>query len=121
MSGATVEAKRPVNAHKAYHAHVYFDSESAQAARGLCEEAGKRFGLAVGRFHEKPVGPHPVWSCQISFGRKDFDAFVPWLDENRNGLTVFLHGLTGDDLKDHTEYAYWLGDSVELKLEMFGA
>jgi len=29
-----------------------------------------------------------------------------------------VHALTGDDLADHTTYAYWLGDAVELDLSM---
>ncbi len=112
--------KRPVNSHKAYHAHVYFDVNTLAFASELCKEAGKRFNLNVGRVHEKPVGPHLKWSCQLSFGSKDFDVFVPWLDEKRNSLSVFIHALSGNDLDDHTTYAYWLGDSVELDLSMFG-
>lgn len=113
------EIKPPVNIHKAYHAHVYFDEASKESARDLCNTVGNRFNLKVGRFHEKLVGPHPMWSCQITFGKKDFDEFIPWLSENRNELTILVHALTGDDLKDHTEYAYWLGESVELNLDMF--
>ena len=113
------QARRLVNAHKAYHAHVYFDEHSVEFATGLCERAGHRFGLQVGRVHRRPVGPHPRWSCQIAFPRKHFDELVAWLDEHRDGLTVLVHGLTGDDLRDHTEFAYWLGDSVPLDLSMF--
>lgn len=112
--------KRPINIHKHYHAHVYFDSQTLQFANNLCEQAGKLFDLKVGRVHQKPVGPHPKWSCQISFSDKDFDEFIPWLSDNRNGLTVFVHGQTGDDIKDHTDYAYWLGDNVQLNLSIFG-
>ncbi len=114
------EIKRPVNSHKAYHAHVYFEQETLAFATELCEKAGELFNLKVGRVHEKLVGPHPKWSCQITFGSKHFDEFVPWLDRNRAGLTVLIHALTGNDLEDHTKYAYWLGDSVELNLSMFG-
>ena len=113
------EIKRPVNAHPAYHAHVYFDQDSKDIARRLCDNIAQRFDLAVGRFHEKPVGPHPVGSCQITFNTKHFDEFIPWLDDHRNGLTIFVHGLTGDDFKDHTDYAYWLGQSVKLNLGIF--
>ncbi|MBI1398020.1 MAG: 4,5-dioxygenase [Betaproteobacteria bacterium] len=113
--------RRPVNVHEAYHAHVYFDPATADAARRLCTEAANRFGLEVGRFHERLVGPHTMWSCQIRFGAGDFDRFIPWLDEHRDEFTIFVHGLTGDDLKDHTEYAYWLGDSVNLDLRVFGS
>lgn len=55
----------------------------------------------------------------MTFESKDFDRYISWLDENRKGLTVFVHGLTGDDLKDHTEFAYWLGVEVELNLDFF--
>ena len=113
------EPKRPQNLHKAYHAHVYFDEETKDAAKKLCDASANEFGLNVGRFHEKLVGPHPRWSCQVSFGSKDFDQYIAWLDANRGDLTIFVHGLTGDNLKDHTEYAYWLGQDVELNLEIF--
>lgn len=111
--------RRPINNHKAYHAHVYYEHETLEFASGLWEKAGELFELKVGRVHRKPVGPHPKWSCQITSAAKHFDTFIPWVDENRNSLTVLVHALTGDDLKDHTEYAYWLGDSAELKLSIF--
>ncbi|MDB5751774.1 MAG: Dopa 45-dioxygenase [Ramlibacter sp.] len=111
--------RRPVNVHAAYHAHVYFDEGTVTQARALCEEAGRRFRLSVGRVHERNVGPHPRWSCQLAFAADQFDALVPWLDANRQGLDVFVHGLSGDDLRDHTEHAYWLGNDWPLDLRMF--
>ncbi len=113
------KVKRPVNSHKAYHAHVYFDEETKQMANKICNAAGEKFGLRVGRFHEKLVGPHPCWSCQITFGSKDFDSFIPWLEERRQNLTVLVHAITGNDLQDHTEFAYWLGQPVALNLSIF--
>lgn len=115
------ESRRPLNDHENYHAHVYYDQETLEVASSLCEKAGELFGLKVGRVHQKPIGPHPRWSCQISFAAKHFDEFVAWIGEHRNGLTVLVHPLTGDDLKDHTDYAYWLGKSIELKLSVFDA
>lgn len=115
------EIRRPVNNYKGYHAHVYFENETLKFASNLCEQAGELFGLKVGTVHQKPIGPHPKWSCQITFASKHFDDLIPWLDDNRNELTVFVHALTGDDLTDHTDHAYWLGDSVELKLSVFDA
>lgn len=108
--------KRPVNIHKTYHAHVYFDQETVEFATELCQQAGEQFGLRVGRGHQRLVGPHTRWSCQITFSHKAFDVFIPWLDSHRAGLSILVHALTGDDLDDHTKYAYWLGDSVELNL-----
>lgn len=45
--------------------------------------------------------------------------FLPWIDKHRNGLSVLLHPVTGDDLMDHTEYASWLGQALTLKLLIF--
>jgi aromatic ring-cleaving dioxygenase len=112
-------ARPPVNVHPAYHAHVYFDDGSVAQARALCEEAGRLFHVAVGRVHEKLVGPHPRWSCQLAFSAADFDRVIPWLDQHRGDLDVFVHGLSGDDLKDHTEHAYWLGNEWPLDLRQF--
>lgn len=113
------ETKRPVNVHKAYHAHVYFGDSTKAIARKLYEQISQTFNLQVGTFIKKPIGPHPCWSYQIIFGQKDFDNFIPWLDENREDLTVLVHGLTGDNYKDHTDFAYWLGKEEILNLAMF--
>jgi aromatic ring-cleaving dioxygenase len=112
---------RPGNIYQAYHAHVYFDEGSLKQASSLCAEAGERFGVRVGRVHEKLVGPHPRWSCQLAFGAVAFDGLISWLDDNREDLTILIHGLTGNDLEDHTIHASWLGDSVPLDLSAFGA
>ncbi len=102
---------------KGYHAHVYFDAATVEQARALRERVGEEFDYAVGRFHEKNVGPHPRWSFQIAFEPDKFGTIVPWLALNRKGLTVFVHGLSGEDIYDHTELVMWLGDSVELNLD----
>src|SRR5262245_47789666 len=101
--------QRPRNAHDKYHAHVYFGEGTVEQARALCEQAAQRFGAVMGRVHQKLVGPHPHWSCQLAFDSTQFDALVPWLDANRGGLDILVHGQTGNSLQDHTEYAYWLG------------
>lgn len=111
--------RRPVNIHPAYHAHIYFDAGTVEQARALRDEAGRLFNVALGRVHEKLVGPHPRWSCQLAFAAAEFDRIVPWLDEHRGGLDVFVHGVSGDDLKDHTDYAYWLGNEWALDLSQF--
>lgn len=113
------DIQRPVNSHQAYHAHVYFEQETLAFATAFCEQTGEKFGLKVGRIHQRPVGPHPKWSCQISFGAADFDRLVPWLEANRAGLSILIHALTGNDLADHTLYAYWLGESHRLDVSMF--
>jgi aromatic ring-cleaving dioxygenase len=110
---------RPENLYDRYHAHVYFDAATVERATALCHQAGTQFNLPVGHVHCQPVGPHPSWSCQITFKAEDFEAFISWLDLERHGLTILVHGVTGNDLADHTDHATWLGEAQALNLAMF--
>jgi DOPA 4,5-dioxygenase len=102
-----------------YHAHVYFDEASKEAAWALREAVTARFEAQMGRFHERLVGPHPRWSFQIAFKPERFAEIVPWLMLNRGELTVFLHPNTGDDLKDHRDFPVFMGSMPELNLGIF--
>ncbi|MBE9029085.1 DOPA 4,5-dioxygenase family protein [filamentous cyanobacterium LEGE 11480] len=109
----------PQNIYDRYHAHVYFDQQTVERAADICRMAGEQFEVEVGRVHRKPVGPHPCWSCQLAFEAAEFDQLIPWLDAQRGSLNVLVHGLTGDDLADHTDHASWLGAAQALKLSIF--
>ena len=102
-----------------FHAHVYYDLADRVKALKLCEAAGKRFGVKVGRMHDNPVGPHPRGSCQLTIEKEQFAEVLPWLVLNRGKLTVFTHAQTGNALKDHTQHVIWLGPSETLKLDQF--
>lgn len=101
-----------------YHAHVYFDAQSLPQARALCDAAAARFPLKMGRVHERPVGPHPDWSCQLAFKAALFTDVIPWLALNRGSLVVFIHPLTGQDLIDHRDRAMWMGAVRPLDLSV---
>lgn len=103
-----------------WHAHVYFGATTVDQARALCEAARDQFGVVMGRVHEKPVGPHPQWSCQLAFAQDLFDQVMPWLALHRDGLVVFAHPETGDDLADHRDHGIWMGTGLPLKLDIFG-
>jgi aromatic ring-cleaving dioxygenase len=102
-----------------YHAHIYFDPDQLAAARALANEAQARFGVAVGHFHQRPVGPHPRGSCQLTVPTDRFGPFAQWAVLNRGGLTIFAHAETGDDLADHSEHVIWFGASEPLDLSIF--
>ena len=104
---------------RGFHAHVYFDQNSMEKAQRLCEAASKLCPVTIGRMHQKPVGPHPMWSCQLAFAPEVFGEVMAWLALNRDGLIVFTHPETGDDLADHRDHAVWMGDVLPLNLKMF--
>jgi DOPA 4,5-dioxygenase len=102
---------------KDWHAHVYFDPASREAAWALRERIEKTFDIDMGRFHEKPVGPHPRFSYQVHFRNDQLAPLISWLALNRGDLTVFVHPNTGEALQDHRDRAVWLGQQVPLNLD----
>lgn len=106
-----------------WHAHVYFDAGSRDAAFALRERIAARFDgqMELGRFHERPVGPHPQWSYQIAFEPRHFAEIATWLTLHHDGLDVFMHPNTGNSLRDHRDCAVWIGRSHELNLQALGA
>ncbi len=102
-----------------WHVHVYFDAATLEKAKALCTEASQKLGLTMGRVHEKPVGPHPDWSCQLAFGPEKIGDVVAFLAIRRDGLVVLVHPETGDELKDHTEHALWMGAVRPLDVSIF--
>ncbi|MBL1241083.1 MAG: DOPA 4,5-dioxygenase family protein [OCS116 cluster bacterium] len=104
---------------RGYHAHVYFDADSVEQARALCLCAAEKFDVVMGRVHEKNVGPHPRWSCQLGASSAQFAMLLPWLALNRDGLIVFSHPVTDDALLDHRDHGIWLGAGLELDLSIF--
>lgn len=103
-----------------FHAHVYFDADSVGQARALCERARDELGVQMGRVHERPVGPHPDWSCQLTLQPDQVGDALCWLSFHRDGLVIFAHPNTGDALKDHTDHAIWMGAMRPLNLANLG-
>ena len=107
------------NAIRDFHAHLYYDPEQVELAKQLAAAAQQRFGVPVGHFHLRPVGPHPRGSCQLTVPAEQFGDIAQWLVLNRGPLTIFAHANTGDDLADHTEHVIWFGPSEMLDLSIF--
>src|SRR3569832_2007347 len=102
-----------VDAIESWHAHVYFDAATRDAAWALREVIARELGdrVSLGRFHERPVGPHPAWSYQLAIAPAEFAPVAAWLALNHGALDVFIHPNTGDELRDHRDRAIWIGRS----------
>lgn len=107
---------------QSWHAHVYFDAASRDVAWALRERITERLGtkIEIGRFHERPVGPHPQWSYQLAIAPDQFAEVLSWLVLNHGELDVFAHPNTGDALADHRDRAVWIGRSYTLDLKAVG-
>lgn len=98
-----------------WHAHVYFGPETREQAAWLRERIAEAFPEAVlGRWHDRPVGPHAEAMYQVAFPVALFPRLVPFLALNRRGLTVLVHPETGRQRADHLEHALWLGAMLPL-------
>jgi DOPA 4,5-dioxygenase len=102
-----------------FHAHIYFDEAQVEQARVLASEVQRRFGVPVGHFHRRPVGPHPRGSVQLTVPAERFGEVASWLAVNRGEFTVFAHASTGNDRVDHTHHVVWFGPSEALDLSIF--
>ncbi len=102
-----------------FHAHIYYDPADVGQAQALAAEVRQRFGVAVGHFHLRPVGPHPRGSAQLTVPADRFGEVATWLSVHRAGLTVFAHASTGDDRADHANNVIWFGPSERLDLSIF--
>jgi aromatic ring-cleaving dioxygenase len=100
-----------------YHAHIYYDAATRGIAERLREQIGARFTARLGRWHDEPVGPHPISMYQVAFAVDELPRLLPWLMLNRGGLSILVHPLTGDDYEDHARFALWLGAPQPLRLE----
>jgi aromatic ring-cleaving dioxygenase len=75
-----METRHPLDVSRieSWHAHVYFDAATRDAAWTFRDVLAKALGerVAIGRFHERPVGPHPKWSYQVAFHPQQFAEVV---------------------------------------------
>lgn len=102
----------------AYHAHVYFHPEEAEAITAIHTRARQDLEAiaTVWPIRDRPVGPHPLPMFEIEFPRQGREAVVAWVERHRGAFTVLLHPETGNDLIDHRDRAVWLGPPVTLDL-----
>lgn len=100
-----------------YHAHIYYGAETREVAARV-REGLAAFEVRLGRWHDRPIGPHPQAMYQVAFLPDQFAQVVPWLMLHREGLDVLVHPETGDDVLDHTNHALWLGKKLDLNIEV---
>lgn len=100
-----------------YHAHIYYDpGETRGVAERVCAAVTERFPVEIDGFRDSPIGPHPIANVLAVFKPDQFEHIVPYLMLNREGLDVLVHPLTTDAVEDHSSYAIWLGNPIDLLL-----
>ncbi len=72
----------------------------------------------AGPVRSGPIGPHPVPMFEAWFQPEVLHVVLEWIYYNRQGLSVLIHPLSENELKDHTERALWLGEKQPLDLSI---
>jgi aromatic ring-cleaving dioxygenase len=111
--------KKPVKSvhNLGYHAHIYYDPTRTRAvAEGVCAALGEHCQVEIEAFRDTPGGPHPMANVLVIFTPDQFAQVVPYLMVHRDGLDVLVHPLTENAVEDHTDFAMWLGQPVELNI-----
>ncbi len=103
---------------KGYHAHIYYTPETKPVAVRIREDIANLFTVTLGNWHDEAVGPHTAAMYQVAFDKAAFQQFVPWLMLQRDGLSILVHPLTGDDYDDHAIFSLWLGPVLQLNLDV---
>ncbi|KAK5169150.1 uncharacterized protein LTR77_006459 [Saxophila tyrrhenica] len=104
-----------------FDVHIYYlqtsPSETKFAAE-LHERIRREFPeLRIYKLFDRPIGPHPLAMFEVNvFSPAQFGAFIPWLVINRGPLSALIHPNTGDDVRDHTQRATWMGQALPLQV-----
>ena len=77
-----------------YHFHLYYQIKDIELASRVRDKISHAFDLKVGRLWDRPVGPHPVGSCQITVPTNLFGKIIEWFLKNRDGVDLFIHPIT---------------------------
>ncbi len=94
-----------------YHAHIYFNEDTAYRAARLRDWVIERFRVELGEWNEGPRGPHTTPSFYFGFSTDQVPTVIPWLMLNHLGLKILIHPNTDDPYADHLVNALWIGDT----------
>lgn len=108
---ALPEQPRPYTEISSYHAHIYFNADTAYRAARLRDWVIRRFRVELGEWNEGPRGPHTTPSFYFGFSADLVPTVIPWLMLNHLGLKILIHPNTDDPYADHLINALWIGDT----------
>jgi DOPA 4,5-dioxygenase len=112
-----------------FHSHAYFDHEVPERvaeARAFMERVRETFSatphVEVHSYVPIPAGPHPRASFEVLFTREVLAEYVAWLMfERPAGMSILIHPLTRSQTDDHTTRALWLGEQLDVQLDILEA
>ncbi len=101
------------------HSHIYFTPDIREIAVRFRKKIVEKFdGRAqISRLIDRPIGPHPVPMFEVDFHSELATELAPFLEKEREGLSILIHPVSDEEVKDHTERAVWMGKKLELNID----
>lgn len=102
-----------------FHAHIYFTDATRASAMDLRQRlaTAPEFCVELQPVRDRPMGPHPTPMFNAHIDDANLAPVIHWLMRNHGPHSVLIHPESGDELRDHTDHAMWLGTSLPLRLE----
>jgi DOPA 4,5-dioxygenase len=122
MLSSEISSRLPAGFARDYDAHVYYRLNERARAERVRAEAVREFrgdSVQVGELRDEKLGPHPEPMFELNFPRRYLGQVLDWLLSHRESLTVLVHPVTGDDVRDHSKGAIWLGAPLPLDASRF--
>jgi DOPA 4,5-dioxygenase len=98
-----------------YHAHIYWQNEAQRFEALKLRQPLQELGCQLGSMHDEPIGPHPYAMYQVNYNSNIAEDVEEFLSKTK--LDILLHEDTGDDVRDHTTGARWIGNKLTLNIE----
>lgn len=98
-----------------YHAHIYWQNEAQRFEALHLRQPLKELGCQLGTIHDSAIGPHPFPMYQVNYNSNIAEEVESLLAKNK--LDILLHEDTGNDVRDHTQGARWIGNKLKLNIE----
>lgn len=114
-----------VDVMNAFHFHTYFwqqNQVSVEDVRDLRQliqkeiEAGGLTNCSLNHLNMQPIGPHPIGSFETCCNVTSLHLAVSFFMRQHGKFSVLLHPLTRQEVRDHTEHAFWMGMPLPLDL-----
>lgn len=101
------------------HSHIYFTMDTRHIAERLRQKIVENFSdrTQISRLIDRPIGPHPLPMFEVDFHSEFARELVPFLEREREGLSVLIHPVSPDEVKDHVERSVWMGTKLELNIK----
>ena len=80
--------------------------------------AGVLAAVPLKRVNTAPIGPHPAGSYEVWVPSTGFAAVFSYLVLNHGELSVLVHPLTREEVRDHSARAAWIGQPWPVNLDV---